>query len=95
MLLSSEPPTASQLEEGIGRGELWLCEGRLTIVPIDFPMDNGDGNTILYGPLKADERLAEAMGYTHVELNAGSYAVDYSTPEDRYGRALISCMLTP
>jgi len=92
MVLDPDRPSEGEIQDGTSRVRLILKDKLITIIPLDLPMDNGDGRTRLYAPLKADPVLAIAMGYSSVQLEPGEYEVDYSQ-QDPFGRVTIPANL--
>jgi len=87
-------PTPEELAEGVSRVEL-VVDGRdVLFTPIDLPMDPGTGKALLADVLRADPDVASYLGYSRVELAAGTYEVDYSNG-DRYGRIRVPATLVP
>ena len=87
-------PTSAELADGIGRVKLIPGSGKVTFIPEDLPMDPGTGRVIFDDVLKADNDVASSLGYTKVELHAGTYTVNYGMG-DPFGRIEIPATLVP
>lgn len=79
---------------GIGRAQLSVAGNDVIIVPMDLPMDPGTGEVILDDDFFLEADVAERLGYESVELQGGTYGVDYSA-NDPYGRLKVPAELVP